>query len=90
MTTTVVSAFGTFSPEELKKLKDGLRELSDVMTMKQAQNDTMKAIIDELNKELNIPKHLVRKMAKVYWKANFSEIVAENQEFELLFEGIQS
>lgn len=88
MTTTVASAFGTFTDDELKKLKKGLSELSDVMTMKQAQNDTMKEIIAALNEELNIPKKLIRKMAVVYHKSNYSEVVAEQEEFELLFEGI--
>lgn len=90
MTTTVASTFGTFTEDELKKLRKGLSELSDVMTMKEAQNSTMKEIIAALNEELNIPKNLIKKLAVTYHKANYSEVVAEQEEFELLFEGIQS
>jgi hypothetical protein len=60
------------------------------MTMKEAQNSTMKEIITELNEELNIPKKILLRMAKTYHKNNYSEVVAEQEEFELLFEGIQS
>lgn len=88
MTTTVVSAFGTFTEEELKKLKKGLSELSDVMTMKQAQSDAMKEIISSLHEELNIPKKMIRKMGVVYYKSNYNEVVAEQEEFEALFSGI--
>ena len=88
MTITVASTFGTFTDEELNKLKKGLAELSDVMTMKQAQSDTMKEIVSALHEELNLPKKMIRKLAVTYHKANYSEVVAEQEEFEALFSGI--
>lgn len=90
MTVTVASTFGTFTEEELKKLDKGLSELSDVMTMKEAQNETMKEIVKALNKELNIPKSLIRELAKTHHKSNYSEVVAQQEEFQLLYEGIRS
>jgi putative protein kinase ArgK-like GTPase of G3E family len=88
MSKTVVSSFGTFTTDELDTLKKGMRELSDVYTMQEAQRDTVKSIIDELYQELKIPKKLIRKISKTYHKQNFSEVVAEQQELELFFEGI--
>lgn len=90
MTKTVASTFGTFTDEELKRLRKGLSEISDVMTMKEAQNDTMKEIVDHLFEELKIPKSLIRKMAQTYHKRNFNEVVAEQEEFQLIYEGIVS
>lgn len=90
MTKTVASTFGTFTDEELKILKNGMKELSDVMTMQEAQRDTLKEIINSVHEELKIPKKIIRKMAKTYHKKNFSEVVAEQEEFELLYEGIIS
>ena len=86
--TTVSSTFGTFTEEQLKILKNGLRELSDVFTMQESQREVVKDIMGNLYEELKIPKKIIRKMAKTYHKQNFSEVVAEQEEFELLFTGI--
>lgn len=88
MSKTVVSNFGTFTDKELETLKKGVKELSDVYTMQEAQRETAKSIIDELYEELKLPKKLIRKISKVFHKQNFSQVVAENQEFELFVEGI--
>jgi hypothetical protein len=88
MTKTVASTFGTFTEEELRVLKTGMKELSDVMTMQEAQRDTLKEIINSVHEELKIPKKIIRKMAKTYHKKNYNEVVAEQEEFELLYEGI--
>lgn len=88
MTKTVASTFGTFSEEELKVLKNGLKELSDVMTMMESQKEVFKDIIDSVYSELKIPKKIIRKMALTYHKKNYNEVVAEQEEFELLYEGI--
>jgi len=85
---TVASTFGTFTNEELKVLKNGMKELSDVFTMQESQREVVKEITERVHEELKIPKRLIKKMAKTYHKSNFSEISAENQEFELLYEGI--
>jgi hypothetical protein len=90
MAKTVVSAFGTFTDEELNTLKKGLREFSDVMTMMESQREVIKDILGTLYDELKIPKKLIRKMAVTYHKKNFSEVTAENEEFEALYEGVIS
>lgn len=90
MSKTVVSSFGTFTTDELDTLKKGMRELSDVYTMQEAQRDTVKSIIDELYEELKIPRNLLKKLAKTYHKRNFSSVSMENSEFELLYEGAAS
>lgn len=88
MGNVVASTFGTYSSDELVKLKKGIREMSDVMSMMDAQRDTLKSIIDELYDEVKIPKKIIRKLAKAYHKQNFSQQVVENEEFELFYEGI--
>jgi hypothetical protein len=85
---TVASTFGTFTNEELKVLKNGMKELSDVFTMQESQREVVKDILNSLHEELKIPKKIIRKMAKVYHKANYSEVLAEQEEFELLYSGI--
>lgn len=85
MSKSVVTNFGTFDDNQLKTLKDSIKNLSDVYTMIDAQKDTAKEIIDNVFEELNIPKSLVRKIAKAYYKANFDSVVSENEEFETLY-----
>lgn len=89
-TKTVVSSFGTFTDKELAFLKGGMKELSDVFTMQEAQRDTVKEIIDRVHQELKIPKKIIRKMANTWHKRNYNEVVAEQQEFETLYEGVNT
>lgn len=90
MSKTVASTFGNFTDEELNVLKKGLKELSDVMTMMESQREVLKDIINSVYDELKIPKKIIRKMAVTYHKKNYNEVVAEQEEFELLYEGISS
>lgn len=86
--TTVSTIFGTFSEEEMKKLRNGLSEISDVMTMMEAQRDTQKELINTLFDDLKIPKKIIRRLAKTYHKKNFVEESTINTEFEALYEGV--
>ena len=88
MSKTVSTTFGTFSDDQLKTLKNGMKELSDVFTMQESQREVVKEIINGVHEELNIPKKIIRKMAKTYHKRNYDEVVAEQEEFEALFSSI--
>lgn len=88
MSKTVISSFGTFTDKELAFLKGGMKELSDVFTMQEAQRDTAKEIINRVHEELKIPKKIIRKMANTWHKSNYNEVVAEQQEFEALYESV--
>lgn len=85
MTKSVVTNFGTFNDNQLKLLKDSIKNLSDIYTMMDAQKDAAKEVINNVFEELSIPKSLVRKIAKAYYKANFDSVVSENEEFETLY-----
>lgn len=76
------------SADQLKRLKDAIRELDIAMTQIDNQKDHMKQIIDDLNGELDIEKKLVRKMAKTYHKQNFATVKMENGEFEAFYENV--
>lgn len=88
MSTTVVSTFGTFTNQELDVLKKGIKELADVMEMQASQREVAKDIIDNVHEELKIPKKLIRMLAKTYFKRNYGEVMAEQEEFSLLFTGM--
>ena len=56
MTTVVSSTFGTLTEEQLRILKNGMKEMSDVFTMQESQREVIKDILDNLYEELKISK----------------------------------
>ena len=85
---TINTLFGTFNDEELQALKGAIDEMIVVMERQEAQRLAMKDILDATFDTLKIPKKILRKLAKVQYKQSFQEEVAEQGEFESLFEGI--
>lgn len=76
------------NPEQLKRLKDAIREIDVAMTQIDNQKDHIKQIIGDIHDELDIEKKLIRKMGKVYHKQNFSSVKIENGEFEAFYENV--
>lgn len=78
------------NPEEIKKIKNALSEISNAMIQIQAQRDHIKAIKDVLAEEHKdkLSKKQINKLAKTYHANTFSQEVAEHEEFEYLYETI--
>ena len=76
------------SPEDRKRIRTALQEMSDSMTRIEAERDLMKEIITNVHEEFELSKKTFRRMAKVYHRQNFSKEVAEHEEFEVLYENI--
>jgi len=76
------------NPEDRKKIYATLSELSASMTRIEGERDFIKEAINDTCKNFNLSKKAFRKLAKVYHKQNFSEEVAENDEFVALYETI--
>jgi len=88
MSIKVQTLFGTYDEEELKAIKGCLREMSDCMSKINSEKELMKDIVSTTHDKFKIPKKIFKKMATVYHKQTFQEIVSEQNEFEALFEGI--
>ena len=76
------------SPEDRKRIRTALQEMSDSMTRIEAERDLMKEIITNVHEEFELIKKTFRRMAKVYHRQNFSKEVAEHEEFEVMYENI--
>ena len=87
--TKVNTLFGSFDEDQLKKLKGYIDEVVLHMNRNKANNEAIKDIIDAANDELNLPKKIVKRMAKTQFKNSFQSEVAESKEFEALFESMQ-
>jgi hypothetical protein len=44
--------------------------------------------VTDISKQLSLPKKLVAKMVKVYYKQNYDEEVATHDQFETLYETV--
>lgn len=71
-----------------KKIRDSLQEISNSMTRIAAEQDFIKEEINAISEQYEIPKKLVAKLAKIYFKQNFSVEAQAFDELETLYEEI--
>jgi hypothetical protein len=76
------------NPADREKLLKVIREVSDSMARAQGEQEYIREAIADISKELQLPKKIVTKMAKVYFKQNYDEEVAVQDQFETLYETI--
>jgi hypothetical protein len=76
------------NPADREKLLKVIRECSDSMTRAQAEKDYIREAVADISKQLQLPKKLVSKMVKVYYKQNYDEEVAVHDQFETLYETV--
>lgn len=73
------------NPEDRKKIKNALVEISNSMSRIEAEKDLIKNIVTDLADNFEIDKKHINTMAKIYHKQNFSEERTKNEEFEVLY-----
>lgn len=81
-------SINSLSVEEKKKLKNTILELNDSMTRAAAEKELQKQAIDEIFDQLGVDKKIVRRMAKVYYKANYNTETEEENMFRDFYEGV--
>lgn len=74
------------NPEEQKIVKDCLSEMVDSMIRVSAERELMKEIVARIKDETTVKPKVFRRMAKTQFQSNFSEVVAEDEEFVELYE----
>lgn len=75
-------------PQIKKAIKKVLDELSNSMTRIEAERDLIKETINNVCEEYKLNKKTFRKLARTYHKQNFSKEVADNEEFQTMYEEI--
>ena len=78
------------NPEEAKTIKDCLQEMVDSMTRIAAERDLMKEIVARIKEDTTLKPKIFKRMAKVQFASNFSEVVAEDEEFVQLYEQLNA
>lgn len=87
--TKVNTLFGEFDDDALKKLKGYVSEVVHHMHKNDANNAAIKDIVEAAHEELKIPKKIIKRMAKADHKNSFQTEVAENKEYESLYESMK-
>ena len=81
-------SFNVTNPADKKKIKDALFEISNCMTRIGAEKELIKDIVNDLSENFELPKKQVNKIAKVYHKSNYSQQVADSDEFQTMYESL--
>jgi hypothetical protein len=89
MVNQVQTLYGTFDEKQLKSLKGYIEEMVVCMSRVKSTTQSMNDIVGLAHDELNIPKKIIKRMAKVQFNQSLQEEVAEFKEFEALFESIK-
>ena len=71
-----------------KKVQGVLEEISNAMTRIEGERGFITEAIKEAAEKYEIDKKILRKMARVYHKRNFSKEVAEQETFQDLYESV--
>jgi hypothetical protein len=89
MINQVQTLYGTFDEKQLRALKGYIEEMVVCMTRIKSTSQSMADILSLAHDELNIPKKIIRKMAKVQYNQSLPIEIAEFKEFEALIESIK-
>lgn len=78
----------TVTSGDKPKILSCLQEISNSLTRVEAERDLIKEILERMQDEFELPKKMSRKLAKVYHKRNFEEEVAEQSDFQEVYESV--
>lgn len=73
-------------PAARKAIKKCMEEISGSMTRIEGERDFIKEAITDICEEYQLSKKTFRRLVRTYHKQNFSNEVAEHEEFELMYE----
>ena len=76
------------SDEDRKRIRGAMEEISNSYTRVEAERDFIKDAINDLSEEVDIPKNILRKMARIFHKQNMADVVSEVEDIEALMESI--
>lgn len=76
------------SAEDRKVVKDAIIEISYSMTRIANERLQIKDIVDSISEKFSIPKPLIKKSARVYYKDSINDEVVDHEAFLSLYEDI--
>lgn len=74
------------NPTDLKKLFDGVKELTDSMIRQESEKEFQKEALTTLTEESGVPKADIKRMASDYHKDTFKKNVEKYEDYQELYE----
>lgn len=74
------------SVEDRKRIKKCMEEISTSYTRTEAERDFVKEAISDLSVDVDIPKKVLTKMAKIYHKQNMAEVTGDFADMAELYD----
>jgi Zn-dependent M32 family carboxypeptidase len=76
------------SPEDRKKIKEAVQEISNSMLRMEAERDLIKEIVKDVSDNHQIPRKIVAKIAKTFHKQNLTQEIADHEDFVEVYETV--
>ena len=76
------------NPEDLKKIKAALTQISDTMTIIEGHRGVISDDLKSISETYDLPAKFVRKMARAYHTQTFKKEVQEMEDFQVLYEQV--
>lgn len=81
-------SINSLTDAQRKELKEAIVQMNDSMTRIAAERDYQKETINSINDKTGVDKKIIRRMAKVYFKANYAQEQEDNRSFEEFYDGV--
>ena len=78
------------SPEDRKKIKAAIKQISDSMTRIKGERDHIKTIKENIKDEFDLSPKYIQKVAAAFHKQNFEQEQQNSSDFEDLYEIIMA
>jgi len=81
-------SINSLSDSQKKELKEAIVQLNDSLTRVASERDYQKDSINTISDKTGVDKKIIRRMAKVYFRANYAQEQEENRQFEDFYDGV--
>jgi hypothetical protein len=81
-------SINSLSDAQRKELKEAIVQMNDSMTRVAAERDYQKETINNITDKTGVDKKIIRRMAKVYFRANYAQEQEDNRSFEEFYDGV--
>jgi Zn-dependent M32 family carboxypeptidase len=76
------------SPEDRKKIKEAVQEISNSLTRIEAERDMIREIVKEVSDTHQIPRKIIAKISKTFHKQNLAQEVSDHEDFVDLYDTV--
>jgi Zn-dependent M32 family carboxypeptidase len=76
------------NPEDRKKVKEAVQEISNSLTRIEAERDLIREIIKDVSDTHQLPRKIIAKIAKTFHKQNLAQEVADHEDFVDLYDTV--